>query len=536
MNTKIVAASPAIASVIARARLPDAKLVMLRDEAFLILETHELQYVSRLHSTQVGVHPRNRAASGIVAQEVHRKLRKLVQAGFSFEECRNAAAVEREPGEVGDSMELKNALLVDASGGQLASVAASSLKVFSLTCGHTNQALRAAHHGLPSEDDLVSVAGRVSVGKISEQDPNLGRAIREGLNWKVMVWQAAREWPEIVDLLIDADNIPTSNMSRADTNIVVLWRIIKAAKDMQAVKTIDWSEVVTLVQRTQDRSAVDLESLCLYVAKWSGGLETSMYLSEIDAWVKSLRVAREIPPVVIRRLAELDLGPGIGGEWRCACMKAMAACTDKYIGQAGESRYLTAGDILPMQMKIKRFVLVAQDIMTKARSMADATLGLDLNVRVAILGRLDIRLVGHVLHRPLLETFASMAAIGYAFWVELQGAVVGDVVCPEQWQLAAPRAKDVPQPRESVVTLARDGSASVSLAADRGLVVGAKVRNKTGSESIMVVTSINNTHVSIVSAAPKPSTEEIALSVFFDVYVIVKEAPKDKSNRSVSHF
>jgi hypothetical protein len=26
------------------------------------------------------------------------------------------------------------------------------------------------------------------------------------------------------------------------------------------------------------------------------------------------------------------------------------------------------------------------------------------------------------------------------------------------------------------------------------------------------------------------------LSVFFDVYVIVKEAPKDKSNRSVSHF
>jgi hypothetical protein len=536
MNTKLVAASPAIASVIARARLPDAKLVMLRDEAFLILETHELQYVSRLHSTQVGVHPRNRAASGIVAQEVHRKLRKLVQAGFSFEECRNAAAVEREPGEVGDSMELKNALLVDASGGQLASVAASSLKVFSVTCGHTNQALRAAHHGLPSEDDLVSVAGRVSVGKISEQDPNLGRAIREGLNWKVMVWQAAREWPEIVDLLIDADNIPTSNMSRADTNIVVLWRIIKAAKDMQAVKTIDWSEVVTLVQRTQDRSAVDLESLCLYVAKWSGGLETSMYLSEIDAWVKSLRVAREIPPVVIRRLAELDLGPGIGGEWRCACMKAMAACTDKYIGQAGESRYLTAGDILPMQMKIKRFVLVAQDIMTKARSMADATLGLDLNVRVAILGRLDIRLVGHVLHRPLLETFASMAAIGYAFWVELQGAVFGDVVCPEQWQLAAPRAKDVPQPRESVVTLARDGSASVSLAADRGLVVGAKVRNKTGSESIMVVTSINNTHVSIVKAAPKPSTEEIALSVFFDVYVIVKEAPKDKSNRSVSHF
>ena len=129
-----------------------------------------------------------------------------------------------------------------------------------------------------------------------------------------------------------------------------------------------------------------------------------------------------------------------------------------------------------------------------------------------------------------------MAAIGYAFWVELQAAADADVVCPEQWQLAAPRDKVVPQPRESVVTLARDGSASVSLAADRGLVVGAKVRDKTGSESIMVVTSINNTHVSIVKAAPKPSTQEIALSVFFDVYVSVKEATTDKSNRSVSHF
>ena len=184
MNTKIVAASPAIASVIARARLPDAKLVMLRDEAFLILETHELRYVSRLHSTQVGVHPRNRAASGIVAQEVHRKLRKLVQAGFSFEECRNAAAVEREPGEVGDSMELKNALLVDASGGQLASVAASSLKVLSVTCGHTSQALRVSHQGLPSTDDSVSVAGRVPAGEPPEQDPNAGEAVRERVSRK----------------------------------------------------------------------------------------------------------------------------------------------------------------------------------------------------------------------------------------------------------------------------------------------------------------------------------------------------------------
>ena len=335
-------------------------------------------------------------------------------------------------------------------------MAASSLKVFSVTCGHTNQALRVAHHGLPSTDDLVSVAGRVSVGKISEQDPNLGKAIREGFSWKAMVWQAAREWPELVDLLIDADNIPTSNMSRADTNIVVLWRIIKAAREMAATQaTINWAEIVTLVQRTQDRTAVDLESMCLYVAKWSGGLETAMYLSEIDSWIKSLRVAREIPPVVIRRLAELDLGPGIGGEWRCACMKAMAACTDKYTGQAGESRYITAGDILPMQTKVKALVFAAQDMMTKARSMADATLGLDLNVKVAILGRLDIRLVGHVLHRPLLETFASMAAIGYAFCVELKEAVDADVVCPEQWQLAAPRAKVAPQPRESVVSPVR---------------------------------------------------------------------------------
>jgi hypothetical protein len=537
MNAKIVAATPAIASVIARARLPDAKLVMLRDEAFQILETHELQYVSRLHSTQVGVHPRNRAASGIVAQEVHRKLRKLVQAGFSFEECRNAAAVEREPGEVGDGMEEKNVLLVGASDGQLASVAASSLKVFSVTCGHTNQALRVAHSGLSSTDDLVSVAGRVSVGKISDQDPNLGKAIREGLTWKVMVWQAAREWPELVDLLIDADNIPTSNMSRADTNLVVLWRILKAAREMAATHDkINWAEIVTLIQRTQDRTAVDLESMCLYVAKWSGGLETAIYLAEIDSWIKSLRVAREIPPVVIRRLAELDLGPGIGGEWRCACMKAMAACTDKWIGQAGESRYITTGDISSMQAKCKALVLVAQDMMTKARSMADDTLGLDLNVKVAVLGRLDIRLVGHVLNRPLLEKFASMAEIGHAFWVELQGAAGAAVVCPAQWLLAAPRAKDVPQPRESVVTLARDGSASVALAADRGLVVGAKVRLKTGNESIMTVTSISNTHVSIFKAAPKLATQEIALSVFFDVYVIAKGAPQDKSNRRVSHF
>ncbi len=56
--------------------------------------------------------------------------------------------------------------------------------------------------------------------------------------------------------------------------MVVLWRISMGAGEMQAVKTIDWSEDVTLEQRTQDRSAVDVESLCVYVAKWSRGLET----------------------------------------------------------------------------------------------------------------------------------------------------------------------------------------------------------------------------------------------------------------------
>ena len=62
------------------------------------------------------------------------------------------------------------------------------------------------------------------------------------------------------------------------------------------------------------------------------------------------------------------------------------------------------------------------------------------------------------------------------------------------------------------------------------------MRLKTGNESIMSVTSISNTHVSIFKAAPKLSTQEIALSAFFDEYVIVKDAPQDKSNRSVSHF
>ena len=143
-NERIAAGKPKFDALHARCLKPDAPIVGMRDELFATLLECGLGRKQRFHCTPVGVHPWNRYESGLDPSEVLRKISKTSRSGFSLAECARAAATERQPGKLGDDYERDNMKLADASDGQIPQVAPQSIKIFTLTVGHTSMAVRAA--------------------------------------------------------------------------------------------------------------------------------------------------------------------------------------------------------------------------------------------------------------------------------------------------------------------------------------------------------------------------------------------------------
>ena len=78
----------------------------------------------------------------------------------------------------------------------------------------------------------------------------------------------------------------------------------------------------------------------MYVRHWVGG-EDPWVLREVAEFLKSLKVANEIPGLVLGKLARLNLGPLVGICWRQGCVKAIAMVpATKYDDRGGVIKYL----------------------------------------------------------------------------------------------------------------------------------------------------------------------------------------------------
>ena len=81
--------------------------------------------------------------------------------------------------------------------------------------------------------------------------------------------------------------------------------------------------------------------------------------------------------------------------------------------------------------------------------------------KIALEGRLGVRLVAHVLQRPLMGTFSSLQEVGFTFFNELKDTA-GDRLkssCPERWSSAgkpAPKKSNKSASHGRAVELASD--------------------------------------------------------------------------------
>ena len=132
------------------------------------LRKRDLVYEATISPRQVGFDPVNRDGEGGNAQEVLLLATDIAFVGWSWQETRHAMCVEILPGDL--AVENFNRQLCDGVG--LAPVELHSIRFGSLSCGHTNMALRAI--GLRCQVSAVSCPkGAVLAAQVGAAGPRI---------------------------------------------------------------------------------------------------------------------------------------------------------------------------------------------------------------------------------------------------------------------------------------------------------------------------------------------------------------------------
>ena len=219
------------------------QVVQASGRLMAVLEKHQLSRLVRLKPDEVGVHSQNRDGFGICPKDVHSLLSSIASVGF---DANQATPICTEIGSGNDILQF-NQGLVASSGGLLPEVNPTKLRFASLSCSHTNAALRCALHEVVSEEELVSLNGRMSMSKIQSIDKALFDACHAGLEWTVIHRDVMDFSPKIAQLIQSACNV-SSHIAKGESEWQILARMTSLMKTQPHA---DWNQVKKQVLQTK---------------------------------------------------------------------------------------------------------------------------------------------------------------------------------------------------------------------------------------------------------------------------------------------
>ncbi len=439
MKDRCAAAKPDMQQLTAKANAENAPIVGLRDQCYERFTHYGIAQRKKCLVRETGFHPWNRASTGVEGSDPLQKLDKFAASGFSLQEFARACTIQRIPGEAGDFYEHKNIEAVNASNGMLAPVAPKGLQQFALTCNHTWQALRAGEAEVACDIASISRNGRVSKAILRERDSNIALAYDEGLETLHIHWMAEVEFPDMIRLIIEADNVPNT-VAKQDNVATFMMKCYQAANALKGMlegpqrctEVQYWKMVQDRVKRSELARESDVPHYIEFVKEWSGGMSNPFIIEDLARFVKGSPVVREVPAILIGKIASVDLGPAQGARWRCACLKSMVSSSDKYTC-GNRSTFFAISDISNMSsIKTKALALTADAHMVRARNVSKPVDDEYEGAAFKLHSLLDKRLVNYVFNRS--RDFKSMIDICNDYLENLRFQCKLEVKCPSEWQ------------------------------------------------------------------------------------------------------
>lgn len=497
VEEKLAAAAPEFQAMKAAYKDTSAQLVFLRDEIYRVADQRGISTFRTIHCAGVGHHPKNRP---MTVARVPKKVAGFTITGFSPEECKRACVIGRIPGEKGDAYEAACAQTAKQSQGQLAGVAKGSLSEFTLTCNHTFQSLRCVHFETASTEAGITKDGNISKALVLAKSASLMEAVESGVQKvRCLPYQFELEHPELVECIIEADNIPLQSADK-DTTVD---RLVKCHKHAQNNLLEDgkpnWDRIELLMKRSEPDRAEDIPHIIAWMRSSCGGVGDPWVMNDIVRFQRSLTVYRDIPPSVLGKFENVNLGPSKCPFWRAAVAKAILLARQSDIVN-GTNTYVTMGDVAGFAKAAFKFVETANGYMQRARELAtDKTLKKVPTLEIdQIIDTFDIRLVGHILKRPLKGDFKSLMSIGTALHASfVEAASVNGlkykVECPTDWK-AATTVFVAASSAKTVATLSRTAATTETITdflKELGFEVDHTVR-ETVSQRVLKITEITN--------------------------------------------
>ena len=205
-------------------RASDIGVVAFQNEVMKVLKGHGLAFTQQIPPDRVGVSQVNRDGFGVSPRDCHRLLCMVADLGWD-DKIPKPICIEIDNG---DGNEEFNQRIVDSCRDGEYGIPAfppNSIRYASLSCSHTNFALRCCVHGMPHTDGtkILTVDGNLSMDRIETVDPQLAKAVREGLHWTV-INKDVGEVGQVLSLLQASEN-SVSAISRPEHEFQILMRI-----------------------------------------------------------------------------------------------------------------------------------------------------------------------------------------------------------------------------------------------------------------------------------------------------------------------
>ena len=388
------------------------------------LRKRDLVYDTTISPRQVGFDPVNREGKGGNAQEVLLLASDIAFVGWSWAETSHAMCVETLPGDL--TVEQFNRQLCDGVG--LAPVEHNSISFGSLSCGHTNMALRAIGASMPSDCPLLSEGGRFSVHKLGLRDPEFARAVELGLKWTVLRASIRTTYPEALRIFQAAKNV-AGHVARQSNEMQGLVQLHAMGASSQAAgKAIDWPAIRRAVLRARPPFAESVDGMIAFIATRSGGTDGAFlkYLAAFYRQFVNPSVRRCLPPALYSELADFPYHYVALAIWEAAY-----SCPLDGVKQ-GICGWISAAEVAAVARAArgekKDMLGLSEQVLSQARVRFASTGVADQipasNKLVGIMAKLDIAMARFVLSKQgaSKQAFASPHAVGLNFAKELKAA------------------------------------------------------------------------------------------------------------------
>ena len=157
-----------------------------------------LSYKRQIDCTNVGVHKSNRGGFGMTGSDCIERGVLINFTGFRFSACSKICCIEDDPIA---RLNEKWTCELAAKDEQLARYVQGHVNFASVAGSHINGFFAAAKHERPCSVPELSMNGKLSPAKITENNPQAKDVFENGLYWIVIRWQAEGLYPGLAAAL-----------------------------------------------------------------------------------------------------------------------------------------------------------------------------------------------------------------------------------------------------------------------------------------------------------------------------------------------